>query len=329
MLRNLGIMLLALLGVQTSKAQVYKASDPFAHTFSIVARDSATGEMAVGVQSHWFSVGTVVSWGESGVGVVATQSFVNKSFGMRGLAMIKSGLTAQQTLDSLLATDAGRDVRQVGIVDVHGNVANYTGKNCIQFASHVKGRDYSVQSNMMLGDKVPAAMSKAYEQNRHLPLAERVMEALKAAQSVGGDIRGRQSAALIVVSGKPAAEPWNDKLIDIRIDDNAEPIAELERTLKTWRAYEHMNNGDLAVEKNDMATAMKEYMAAEKMFPGNLEMQYWHAITLANNKDVNGAAKMLKAIYKKDKNWLELTKRLPKAGLLNVSNDDLKKLTTL
>lgn len=328
MFPKLAIPIALLFSVQL-KAQVYKSTEPFAHTFSIVARDSATGEMAVGVQSHWFSVGTVVSWGESGAGVVATQSFVNKSFGLRGLAMIKSGLTAQQTLDSLLATDAGREVRQVGIIDARGNVAVHTGKNCIDFASHIKGKDYSVQSNMMLGDKVPAAMSKAYEQNRHLPLAERVLAALEAAQSVGGDIRGKQSAVLIVVSGKPAVEPWNDKLIDIRIDDHAEPIAELGRVLKTWRAYEHMNNGDLAVEKNDMTTAMKEYMAAEKMFPQNLEMQYWHAITLANNKDVNGAAKMLKTIYKKDKNWLELTRRLPKAGLLNVNTEELKKLTTL
>ena len=329
MVKQIRLSVILLLSCTILKAQVYKASEPFAHTFSIVARDSATREMAVGVQSHWFSVGTVVSWGESGAGVVATQSFVNKSFGIRGLTLLKSGLTAQQALDSLLATDAGRDVRQVGIADAHGNVAVYTGKNCISFASHIKGKDFTVQSNMMMGDKVPAAMSRAYEQNRHLPLAERVMEALKAAQSAGGDIRGKQSAALLVVGGKAAAEPWNDKLIDLRIDDNTEPIKELERLLKTWRAYEHMNNGDLAVEKNDMQTAMKEYQAAEKMFPGNLEMQYWHAITLANNKDVAGAAKMLKSIYRKDKNWLELTKRLPKAGLLTVSATDLKKLTSL
>lgn len=312
-----------------AKAQVYKHSEPFAHTYSIVARDPVTGEMAVAVQSHWFSVGTVVSWGESGVGVVATQSFVNKSFGLRGLALIKSGLTAQQALDSLLATDAGREVRQVSIVDAIGNVAVHTGKNCIEFATHYKGKNYSVQSNMMLTKKVTDAMAQAFERNSKLPLAERVMEALKAAQNAGGDIRGKQSAALLVVAGKPATEPWNDKLIDLRVDDHAEPVTELARLLKTWRAYEHMNNGDLAVEKNDMATAMKEYMAAEKMFPQNLEMQYWHAITLANNKDVDGAAKMLKDIYKKDRNWLELTKRLPKAGLLNVTAGDLKKLTSL
>lgn len=313
----------------SATAQFHTQTAPFAHTYSIVARDSVTGEMAVAVQSHWFSVGTVVSWGESGVGVVATQSFVNKSFGVRGLALLKSGLTAQQTLDSLLATDAGREVRQVGIADAKGNVAVHTGKNCIEFASHIKGKDFTVQSNMMLGNRVPQAMAKAYEQNRNLPLAERVLAALKAAQLAGGDIRGKQSAALLVVSGKPAAEPWNDKLVDIRVDDHAEPIKELERLLNTWRAYEHMNNGDLAVEKNDMPTAMKEYMAAEKMFPNNLEMQYWHAITLANNKEVKQAAQMLKEIYKKEKNWLELTKRLPKAGLLNVSPEELKLLTSL
>jgi uncharacterized Ntn-hydrolase superfamily protein len=310
----------------TAAAQVYKASEPLAHTYSIVARDSATGEMAVGVQSHWFSVGTLVSWGESGVGVIATQSFVNKSFGLRGLALLKSGLTAQQTLDSLLATDPGREVRQVGIVDANGNVAVHTGKNCIDFAGHIKGNGYSVQSNMMLTNKVPAAMSAAFENNKSLPLAERVMAALKAAEAAGGDIRGKQSAVLLVVAGKPAAEPWNDKLIDVRVDDAPLPLAELERLLKTNRAYEHMNNGDLAVEKNDMPGAMREYMAAEKMFPANLEMQYWHAITLANNKDINAAARMLKAIYKKDTNWRELTRRLPKAGLLNVDAAAMKLL---
>lgn len=307
-------------------AQVYNSREPFAHTYSIVARDSVTGEMAVGVQSHWFSVGTVVSWGESGVGVIATQSFVNKSFGLRGLALLKSGLTAQQTLDSLLATDAGREVRQVAIVDIKGNVAVHTGKNCIDFASHKKGAGYSVQSNMMLTNKVPAAMSYAFENSRGLPLAERIMTAMKAAETVGGDIRGKQSAALIVVAGKPAAEPWNDKLIDIRVDEAPAPLPELDRLLKTYRAYEHMNNGDLAVEKNDIQKAMEEYMAAEKMFPNNLEMKYWHAITLANNKDIKGAAAMLRSIYSKNANWRQLTRRLPKAGLLNVSEADLKLL---
>jgi uncharacterized Ntn-hydrolase superfamily protein len=313
----------------TIVAQVFKSQEPFAHTYSIVARDSATGQMAVGVQSHWFSVGTVVSWGESGVGVVATQSFVNKSFGIRGLQLLKNGLTAQQALDSLLATDAAKEVRQVGIVDANGTVATHTGKNCIDFANHIQGNGYSVQSNMMLNNTVSKAMSKAYEKNKNLPLAERILVTLKAAQAAGGDIRGKQSAALLIVDVKKTDEPWNDKLVDLRVDDHATPLIELERLLKTHRAYEHMNYGDLYVEKNDMPNAMKEYIEAEKLFPKNLEMQYWHAITLANNKNVKDAAVMLTKIYKEDSNWLKLTLRLPKVGLLNVSEAELKTLTSL
>src|SRR3954462_1090757 len=122
-----------------SLARVYKVAEPLAHTFSIVARDSATGEMAVGVQSHWFSVGTSVPWAEAGVGAVATQSFVDKSYGTKALALLKKGFTARQALDNLTQADAGRDVRQVAIIDNRGNVAVHTGKKCIQFAKHIKG----------------------------------------------------------------------------------------------------------------------------------------------------------------------------------------------
>lgn len=326
MIKVITILLLTT-SVSICTAQMYNKETPFAHTYSIVARDTVTGEMALGVQSHWFSVGTVVSWGESGVGVVATQSFTNKSFGIRGLAYLKKGFTAQQALDSLLATDDGREVRQVGIVDAKGNVASHTGNKCIDHAGHIKGSNYSVQSNMMLTANVPAAMSKAFEASAGKPLAERVLAAMQAAEKAGGDIRGKQSASIIVVGAKPTNEPWNDKLIDIRVDDGEAPLKDLERLLKLYRAYEHMNNGDLAVEKNDMQLAMKEYMAAEKMFPANLEMKYWHAITLANNKNVKDAAAMLKTIYLKDKNWRELTKRLPKVGLLNVDAASFKLLT--
>src|SRR5882757_1827347 len=162
-------------------AQVYSSKQPLAHTFSIVARDEKTGEMAVGVQSHWFSVGTSVPWGEAGTGVVATQSFVNKSYGIKGLALIRQGYTAQQALDTLLKQDEGREVRQVAIVDKNGNVAAYTGKLCIKYASDIQGKNYSVQSNMMFGSEVCKAMSKAFESSEGKPLAERVMLALEAA----------------------------------------------------------------------------------------------------------------------------------------------------
>jgi uncharacterized Ntn-hydrolase superfamily protein len=326
---NFRVFVFFLLLCTQARAQVYKKQAPLAHTYSIVARDSVTGEMAVAVQSHWYSVGSVVSWGEAGAGVIATQSFVNKSFGLRGIALLKAGKTAQQTLDILLSDDPGREVRQVAIVDTNGNVAAHTGKNCIDHAGHIRGIQFSVQSNMMLTDKVPAAMAASFEQSAGNPLAERVLMALQAAQQAGGDIRGKQAAALLVVRGRATNEPWNDRLVDLRVDDHAEPIKELERQLQLFRAYEHMNNGDLATEKNDMQKAMEEYSAAMKMFPANLEMKYWTAITLANNKDINGAIRMLRPIFKKDPNWKELTRRLPKVGLLNVDEKDLKRILAL
>lgn len=308
---------------QNISAQFFNKESGLAHTFSIVARDPVTGEMAVGVQSHWFSVGTAVSWGEAGVGVVATQSFINKSYGPKGLALMKNGKTAPEALSELLAADDGREVRQVAMIDANGNVNSFTGKNCINYAGNIVGKNYSVQSNMMLGDKVNEAMSKAFEGSEGKPLAERVLLAMKAAQSAGGDIRGKQSAAILVVAGKSSGQPWTDKLIDLRVDDNAAPLEELDRLLRLFRAYEHMDKGDLATEKNDMKKAMEEYSAAMKMFPENLEMKYWTAITLANNKKIKEASEMLQKIYEEDANWRELTKRLPKVNLLNVSKEEL------
>lgn len=325
-MRKIFCLLSFLFVIGTSQAQVYKSEEPLAHTFSIVCRDSVTGEIGVAVQSHWFSVGTSVSWAEAGVGAVATQSFTNKSFGIRGLNLLRSGLTAQQTLDSLLSDDTGREVRQVAIVDKQGNVAVHTGKNCIDHAGHIKGGGYSVQSNMMLTDKVPAAMSAAFEQSKGRPLAERMLLALEAGQKAGGDIRGQQSAAMIVVPARSEGKPWDERTVDLRVDDNAAPIRELRRLYQVHTAYQHMNNGDLAVEKNDMAAAMQEYNAAMKMFPANLEMQYWTAITLANNKDLNKALPLLKKIFAQDANWKELTRRLPKVGLLTVSDAEMKKI---
>lgn len=309
---------------QNISAQFFNKESGLAHTFSIVARDPVTGEMAVGVQSHWFSVGTAVSWGEAGVGVVATQSFINKSYGPKGLALMKNGKTAPEALRELLAADEGREVRQVAMIDANGNVNSFTGKNCIDFAGNIVGKNYSVQSNMMSGGKVNEAMSKAFEGSEGKPLAERVLISLKAAQSAGGDIRGKQSAAILVVAGKSTGQPWNDKLIDLRVDDNNAPLEELDRLLRLFRAYEHMDKGDLATEKNDMKLAMEEYSAAMKMFPENLEMKYWTAITLANNKKIKEASDLLQKIYMEDANWRELTKRLPKVNLLNVSSADLQ-----
>ncbi|WP_245758548.1 DUF1028 domain-containing protein [Zunongwangia mangrovi] len=303
--------------------------EAFAHTFSVVAKDPRTGEMAVAVQSHWFSVGSLVSWGKSGVGVVATQSFVNPAYGPNGLKLMGGGMSAKDALDELVSQDEGRDYRQIAFLDVKGNVAAYTGKLCVESAAHIEGENFSVQANMMLNDKVVPAMAEAFKSNEDLPLAERMVEVLKAAQNAGGDIRGKQSAALIVVGPKKVENPWEEKNIDLRVDDHQNPIQELERLLKTARAYEHMNKGDLAVEKGDIDMALEEYGTAEEMFPDNLEMKFWKAVALANSDRLDEALPVFAEIFEQDDNWREMITRLPKAGLLELTEAEIEQITDL
>ena len=285
------------------------------HTFSIVARDPVTGELGVAVQSHWFSVGPIVPWAEAGVGAVATQSFVDASYGPLGLAIMRSGRSAPDALKALLAGDEGRDVRQVAMIDAQGRVDAWTGKNDIQAAGHHVGKDYSVQANLMLNDKIWPAMAAAFEATKG-DLAARMLAALDAAQAAGGDIRGRQSAALIVVTGKPTGQAWKDRTFDLRVDDSEEPLKELRRLVTLQRAYNHMNAGDLAVEKKDNEGALREYGAAEKLVPDNAEMIYWHAVALVNMGRVEESLPLFKRVFAMDRNWIELTPRLPKSGLL-------------
>jgi uncharacterized Ntn-hydrolase superfamily protein len=307
----------------------YNFSQPFAHTYSIVAKDESTGKMGVGVQSHWFSVGSVVSWGESGVGVIATQAFCNISFGLRGLDLLKDGKAPQDALEILLSDDDGKDVRQLAILDNKGRIAVHTGKNCIQAAGHKKGKNYSVQANMMINDSVWPAMANAFENNSKLPLPERIIEVLKAAESQGGDIRGKQSAALLIVGHEKKVNRWEDPEIDLRVEDHLEPLMELERLLKVHRSYEHMNNGDLALEQNDLDTALKEYKTSYTMMPENLEMKFWTAISLANVHRFDESLPLFKEVFEKDRNWHLLTERLPEVGLLKLNKDQLEEILNL
>ncbi|QDO92759.1 DUF1028 domain-containing protein [Formosa sediminum] len=312
---------------QFTNAQVYK--DQFAHTFSIVARDVKTGEMAVGVQSHWFNVGSIVAWGKSGVGVVATQSFVNPAYGPNGIELMEHGTSATAALKTLVEKDEGRDFRQVAMLDVNGNVDAFTGANCVESAHQIIGDNFSVQANMMLNDKVVPAMEQAFKTNSNLPLAERIVKVLQAAQDAGGDIRGRQSAALIVVGPELTAQAWQDKLVELNVEDSEAPLVELERLLKVHNAYNFMNEGDLAVEHGDMKKAMEAYGTAQNMFPENLEMKYWTAIAMANSGQLRDALPIFKAIFEKDNNWRIMTKRLPKSGLLSVSKSELDRILKL
>ncbi|MCU1284598.1 MAG: hypothetical protein JWO13_948 [Acidobacteriales bacterium] len=293
------------------------------NTFSIVARDPVTGDMGVAVQSHWFSVGSIVTWAEAGVGAVATQSFVDPSYGKLGLEMMRSGRSAPETLKGLVLADEGRDVRQVAMIDAQGRVDAYTGAKDIQAAGHHVGNQYSVEANLMSNDKVWPAMAAAYESTKG-DLATRMLAALDAAQSVGGDIRGRQSAAIIIVKAKSSGKPWEDRIFDLRVDDSPEPLKELRRLVTLQRAYNHMNAGDLATEKKDNEGALREYAAAEQLVAGvpeiqpsrYAEMMYWHAVALVNMKRVDESMPLFQKAFKIEPGWRTLTPRLPKSGLL-------------
>ncbi len=324
-MRKYAIALIVIIGLwQLAEGQaVYRG--PLAHTYSIVAVDSLTGEIGAAVQSHWFSVGSTVIWAEAGVGAVATQSFVNVSFGPRGLELMKSGKSPQEALQILLSDDEGREFRQAALIDARGNTAAHTGATCIPAAGHINRKYYSVQANLMLKETVWPAMEKAFL-TAPGPLAERLVAALEAAQAEGGDIRGKQSAALLVVRGRSGGKAWEDRLIDLRVEDHPEAVQEIKRLLRVHRAYEHMNAGDLAVEKNDETGALREYRAAMEMFPENLEMKYWTAVSLANMNRLEEALPLFKTVFQQDANWKTLTPRLVPIGLLKVSGDQLKRV---
>ena len=285
------------------------------HTFSIVARDSSTGEMGVAVQSHWFAVGPVVPWAEAGIGAIATQSFADPNYGRLGLELMRAGKSAPETLKALLAVDEAREVRQVAMIDAEGRVAAHTGRSNIAEAGHTIGKGYSVQANLMLNDKVWPAMARAFEDTKG-DLSARMMAALDAAQNAGGDIRGKQSAALIVVKAKSSGRPWADRVFDLRVDDSVDPLKELRRLIVLQRAYNHMNAGDLAVEQKDNEAALRDYSAASTLVPDNSEMIYWHAVALVTMGRVEDALPLFSKVFALNRNWVAVTRRLPQAGLL-------------
>ncbi|MCI0523814.1 MAG: DUF1028 domain-containing protein [Acidobacteria bacterium] len=305
----------ALLVAQTNRPDKPLAPSLLAHTYSIVARDPETGQLGVAVQSNWFSVGAIVPWAEAGVGAVATQSFVEPAYGPLGLALMRAGKSAPDALKSLLAGDAQASVRQVAMIDAQGRVATHTGEHCIIAAGHRAGTNFSAQANLMLKDTVWDAMAKAFE-NTKGELVDRLMAALDAAQAEGGDIRGKQSAAIVVVSGKPTGRSWADRLFDLRVEDHPEPVVELKRLVKLQRAYNHMNAGDEFFGKGEVALALSEYAAAERLVPENIEMVFWHAVTLVNAKRIEESLPLFKRVFAADRNWATLTPRLPKSKLL-------------
>ena len=284
-------------------------------TFSIVARDPETGQLGVAVQSHWFSVGSVVPWVKAGVGAVATQSLTDVTYGPLGLELMQAGKTAEQALKGLIETDPHPEWRQVGMIDAKGNRAAHTGKQCIREAGHVIGEDFVVMANLMEKNTVWQAMADAYK-NSAGDLAERMLAALDAAQKEGGDIRGRQSAAMIVVRGQSTGVDYKDRIIDLRIEDHPTPLVELRRLVTLNRAYLLMNEGDEKMVQRDTKGALQAYGRAMELAPDVTEIKYWVALTMFSEGMQSDALRLFHDVFEKERLWVEVTRRLPAAGLL-------------
>jgi uncharacterized Ntn-hydrolase superfamily protein len=263
----------------------------------------------VAVQSHYFQVGPDVPWARAGVGAVGTQSFVNVSFGPLGLELLRGGSTAEQALKSLIAGDDKPDVRQLAIVDAAGSVAAHTGKRCIPAAGHVTGDGFSVQANLMERDTVWNAMAAAFT-SAGGPLAERMLAALDAAEAEGGDIRGKQSAALLVVTGKPTGREWEDRIIDLRVEDSPEPLPELRRLLTIRRSLMADREADEAEEAGDRRAAVQKRLRALAIAPDLIELRFWTGLSLAEIGDLDEGCKLIAEAVAKNPRWLETIRRL-------------------
>lgn len=317
MRRFLLVFVASLLALPVLAADFEHIRRPVA-TYSIVARDPSTGQLGVAVQSHWFSVGQVVPWAKAGVGAVATQSFVEPSYGPLGLELMRAGRPAPEALKALVSTDENASVRQVAMIDARGRVDAFTGEDAIIHAGHVVGENFSAQANMMAKDGVPEAMAAAFRESDG-DLAAKLIAALQAAQRAGGDVRGKQSAALLVVSGTPTGIAWQDRLFDLRVEDHATPVAELERLVTLQRAYHKLNEGDVHVADGDIDEALKAYSAAMELVPDSAtdgEAPFWVGVSLAGVGRVDEALPYLQRAYAENPQWLELLNRLPEAKLL-------------
>jgi uncharacterized Ntn-hydrolase superfamily protein len=284
-------------------------------TYSIVARDKKTGEFGVAVQSHYFQVSPAVPWALAGVGAVATQSHVNLSYGLLGLELLQAGYTAEQALAALTAGDPRAEVRQCAIVDAAGNVAAHTGAKCIPAAGHTLGDGFSCQANLMERDTVWDAMAEAFT-STNAPLAERMMAALEAAEAEGGDIRGKQSAAMVVVAATGTGRPWNDRIIDLRVEDSAEPLPELRRLLRVKRAYMTAGDADELEEKGDLNGAVAKLHEALSIAPEMIELRFMTGVSMASAGDVDGGCVLIAEAMRKNGRWLETLRRFAAVDLV-------------
>jgi uncharacterized Ntn-hydrolase superfamily protein len=271
-------------------------------TYSIVARDPETGELGVAVQSCYYQVGPVVPWGQAGIGAVATQAGVNIAFGPAGVELMRLGSSAGQALEAVLAGDPQRDSRQCGMVDAAGGVAVHTGPSCIAEAGHAAGDGYTAQANLMERDTVWDAMAAAFEAAEG-PLAERMLAALDAAEAEGGDVRGRQSAAMLVLSGRPTGRAWEDRQIDLRVEDHPDPVAELRRLLRYRRAHQAAAAGGAA-----------GYRTALEIAPEIPQLRFFAGLALAGEGEWDEALALFRSAIEAEPRWERVLPRLVPAG---------------
>jgi uncharacterized Ntn-hydrolase superfamily protein len=268
-------------------------------TYSMIARDAATGEMGVAVQSNWFSVGSLVTFGEPGVGVVATQANVEVAYGPRGLALMRAGRSAPEALAELVAADPIENERQVAMIDAHGGVVAHTGAACMRHAGQVVGHGYSAQANLMASDRVWGAMAEAF-QAAGGSLTARLLDALDAGEAAGGDLRGRQSAALLVVPAR--GEPW-ERVIEIRVEDHPEPLIELRRLVAMHSAYALAREGDHLVGVGDMDGAAAKYREAWELSSEAVELRYWAGLALIHQGEAERGAELLREAIAGHEGW--------------------------
>jgi len=301
-------------------------------TYSIVARDPSTGMIGVAVQSHYFGVGRVVTWAEAGVGAIATQSLPEASYGPRGLELMRGGTAAPAALSQLVARDPQGALRQVAMIDSRGEVAVHTGGACLAKAGHALGAEVSVQANLMEKETVWGAMLAAFEAATGDDLALRLLAALDAAEREGGDLRGKQSAAILVVSGTRSEAPWDQRLVDLRVDDHPEPLPELRRLLDQQRAADRLTQvfvggllfGPIAPDAPELARALDELDATQRVLEPNREPSFWQAILLAKAGRIEEARARLDYASSKNPRWRMLVERLIPAGIFPDDRDLLR-----
>ena len=283
-------------------------------TYSIVARDPETSRFGIAVQSHYLGVGPVVPWLEAGVGGVATQAHVNTSFGPIGLELLRAGRSADEVVAALVASDAGAERRQLGVVDAQGRAAAYTGDQAIPAAGHQVGDGFTVQGNLLERDTCWPAMAAAYEAAlvEGAPFVERLLRALEAAEREGGDVRGRQSAAIQVVDAAVHPAAWRGRIMDLRIEDHPDPVPELRRIVTMQVAYDMTDDeGDAA--KGGMS-AEQRYARAREMAPGAYELAFWRGIELAVAGELAAARRELAICFAADERWQTTLRHLAEAG---------------